>query len=469
VASPFFVPERGRRSLWNRLSTAWSTRRASAEPSGARTDTQSPSPWLLDWAQGGRRSSAGVHVSPHGSLALAAYYACLRVIAEDCAKLPLQVLEHLERGRRKAVEHWLWPILHDQFNDDMTAITGREVMTHHVVGWGNTYGYIMRDRSMTRRDGQPVGIYPLHPARVRPQRDPQTGQIVYRVYRHLTEPDAREIPEIVPARDMIHLKGLGPDGLIGYSIAQIAAESLGLSLAAQRYGASFFGNSATPSGVLKHPMTLSEEAQKHLKASHLEQHGGPDASQGLMILEEGMEWQSIAIPPEQAQFLETRQFQVREVCRWFRMQPHKIGDLTDAHHTNIESQNIEHVTDTMLPWYVKWEQEINRKLLAGTSYYTKHDVRGLLRGDSAARAAYYQTMFMIAAYSPNMILELEDDNPYEGGDERFLQIQYAPVQQIVDGTARRQARLPERPRSPADAATQTHGHRPWLEEQDYAY
>src|SRR3989442_5110984 len=137
--------------LWNRASAAGRTFRASAE-SEAESDLRKPSSWLLHWAQGGQPSTAGVYVSPQGSLALAAYYACIRVIAEDCAKLPLQVLERLERGRRKAVEHWLWPILHAQMNDDMTAMTGLELMTHHVLGWGNGYGYIVRDRSRTRHD-----------------------------------------------------------------------------------------------------------------------------------------------------------------------------------------------------------------------------------------------------------------------------------------------------------------------------
>jgi HK97 family phage portal protein len=269
---------------------------------------------------------------------------------------------------------------------------------------------------------------------------------------------------MVPARDMLHLTGLGPDGLIGYSVAQLAAESLGLSLAAQRYGAAFFGNSGTPSGVLKHPQTLSTEAQARLKASWLEKLGSAGAQQGLTVLEEGMSFEAIAIPPEQAQFLETRQFQVREVCRWFRMQPHKIGDLADAHHTNIESQNIEHVTDTMLPWYVRWEQEIDRKLLAGTPYYTKHDVRGLLRGDSAARAAYYKDLFLVGAVSPNEIRELEDTNPYDGGDERFLQIQYAPVAKIVDGTARQPRSARQRPLRPGDPSALVNGHRTAPEE-----
>lgn len=403
---------------------------------GDVTNSQTPSPWLVDWFQGGAPSRAGVRVSPHSSMSLAAYYACLRVIAEDCAKLPLVVYERKERGREKAADHWLWPILQEHFNDDMTAYTGREVMSHHAPGWGNAYGYIIRDRSMTRREGQVEGIYPLHPSRVRPERDPDTGGIRYRVYRAVGNRTVQDVPELVPARDMLHLKNLGPDGLVGYSMAQIAQESLGLSMAAQTYGAAFFGNSGMPSGILKHPGRLGAEGRQNVKQAWDERYGGPGGAGGTAVLEEGMSWEAISIPPEQAQFLQTRAFQIREICRWFRMQPHKIADLADAHHTNIESQNIEHVVDTMMPWHVRWEQEINRKLLAGTPYYVKHDVRALLRGDSQARSEYYRALFMVGAYSPNDILELEDMNPYEGGDERFLQIQYAPVRKIVDGTAR---------------------------------
>lgn len=417
----------------------------------ATSDLRHPTAWLADWALGGRRVHSGVAVSPQGSMALSAYYACLNVIAQDCAKLPLPVLQELDRGRTKVRTHPLWSILQRQFNADMTAYTGRWTMTHHAVGWGNGYGLILRDRSMTRTDGQVTGIYPLHPSRVWPTRDQDTGAIVYDV-RSTGYRDTQNVPSRIPAADMLHLKGPTHDGLVGYSVCEMAAESLGLSLAAQEYGAAFFGNSAMPSGVLMHPATLKTEAQEHLKASWNERHGGPGRSQGTAVLEEGMTWQAITIPPEQAQFLQTRQFQIPEVARWFRMSLHKIADLTNAHYTNIEQQNVEHVTDTMMPWYVSWEQEIARKLLPEeTDLYVKHDTRALLRGDSAARAAYFQAMSQIGAYSPNDVLELEEMNPFEGGDEHFLQIQYAPIRKIVDGTAR-QPRPAPRPAGATDPA-----------------
>ena len=254
------------------------------------------------------------------------------------------------------------------------------------------------------------------------------------------------------AEDMIHLKGLGPDGLCGYSVCQFAAESLGLSLAAQEYGASFFGNSALPSGVLKHPAALKPEAAKHLKESWQEVHGGSGRAHGVAVLEEGMAWEAITIPPEQAQFLQTREHGDLDICRWFRMPPSKIAILKDAHYNNMEHENLNYVVDTLTPWLVRWEQEMNRKLLLGTDFYAKHEVRSMLRGDHATRAAYYKDMFLVGAYSPNDILELEDMNPYEGGDERFLQIQYAPVRKIVDGTARQPTQV-QRPVSMRDEAT----------------
>ncbi len=418
---------------------------------GDVTNSQTPSSWLIDWAQGSRRTHAGLRVSPQSSMALSTYYACIRVISEDAGSLPLQVLERLERGRRKAVEHWLWPIVHDEFNPDMTAMTGREVLYHHALGWGNGYGLILRDRSMSRREGEVTGIYPLHPARVRPYRDKDTGELAYEIYQGYLPRDAPDIPEEVPAADMIHIKGLGPDGLVGYSLAQLAAESLGLSLAAQDYGASFFGNHGVPSGILKHPQKLSKEGQQLLKDSW--QARGPNE---VAVLEEGMTWEKVTIAPNDAQFLETRIFQVEEICRWFRVPLHMVQHLADAKYANIEQQAIDYVVGCLTPWLVRGEQELNRKLLKGTPYYVKHDVRGLLRGDQAARAEYYKALFAVGAYSPNDIREIEDFNPYDGGDEYFLQIQYAPVRKIADGSAR-QPRPAPRPLSPQDTTAHRNG------------
>ena len=416
------------------------------------SDLKHPSAWLTNWATGGVGLS-GTYVSPQTSMALSTYYACLRVIAEDCAKLPLQILRRLPRGREKLYDHTLWELLNEQPNPDMSAITFREVVTQHAAGWGNGYALILRDRSMGETDGDAVGLYPVHPSRVTLRRAP-SGVLVYDIAT-----DNSSLSTVSPrtrmtiaAQDMLHIKGLGADGLTGYSVASVACESLGLSLAAQTFGAAFFGNSTRMGGVLETPGQLSETALKHLKESFAEQYGGPSNTGKNLILEEGLKFSRIGIPPNEAQFLETRQFQVREICRWFRMQPHKVADLTDAHHTNIESQNIEHVVDTLLPWLLKWEQEIDRKLLAGQRIIkSKHDTRALLRGDSQARADYYHKQFMVGALSPNDIREFEDQNPYPGGDEYFLQIQYAPVPKIVDGTARAARNAPGRPaRAPVE-------------------
>lgn len=426
---------------------------------GGQTNSQTPDPWLVDWFAESRRSSAGVRVSPQGSLALAAYYACLNVIAQDCAKLPLPVLRELDRGREKVRTHPLWRILQRVYNPDMTAYIGRYVMTHHAVGWGNGYGYILRDRSMTRREGRVVGIYPIHPARVHPKRDEASGEIEYQVYNRLSTNDPIEIPEIVPASDMIHLKGPSGDGLVGYSIAQLAAESLGLSLAAQHYGAEFFGESAIPTGILTHPGKMTEEGVTKLRKAWEARRNG------TAVLEEGLAFQQLTIPPEQAQFLTTRQFQVLEIARWFRMSPHKIQDLSNSHYNNVEHQNIDHVTDTMLPWYRAWESEIEMKLLDDTpDLFVRHDTRALLRGDSQARSEYYKAMFAVGAYSPNDIRELEDMSPVEGADSHFLQIQYAPIDKIVNGTAR-QPRPARRPLSPNDQAVSTNGHHAFAEHE----
>ena len=226
-----------------------------------------------------------------------------------------------------------------------------------------------------------------------------------------------------------------------------------MGLAAQEYGASFFGNSSIPTGILSHPGKFKDaNAIKDLRERWEARRNG------TAVLEEGLTWSSITIPPEQAQYLETRNFQVLEICRWFRISPHKIADLTNAHHTNIEQQNIEHVTDTLLPWLCMWDQELCTKLLRDEAdLYLRHDTRGLLRGDSAARAEYYRALSQIGVLSPNDIREYEDLNPFEGGDEYFLQIQYAPIRKIVDGTAR-QARQPQRPLSPVDPGASRNGH-----------
>lgn len=426
----------------------------------ASSDVRHPTAWLSEMLGGGRFASR-VFVSPATSLGLSTYYACIRAIAEDCAKLPLQVFERLGRGRRRAAEHWLWRILHDQFNDDMTAFTAREVMTHYALGWGNGYGLILRDQSMTARDGEPMGIYPIHPARVRVSRDSKRQRLLYSIESSLYGRERGDFPVVIDMADMLHIRGPSPDGLMGYSIAQIAAESLGLSLAAQSYGANFFGNSGRPGGVLSHPGKLSDTARVNLRESWERAHSGPENAGKTAILEEGITWAAISIPPEQAQFLETRAFQVREVARWFRMPLSKIADLSDAKWANIEQQNIDYVVDTLTPWLVRWEQEIQMKLLPDDSaYYAKHNVNSLLRGDMQARSEYYRTMIANGIYSPNEVREFEDMNAYEGGDNYFMQLNMAAVPDIVNGTARQRRAVRTRGAAMEESVARNGHHHP---------
>ncbi len=378
------------------------------------SDLRHPTAWLTNWALGSV-TQAGLRVNAQSAMGLSTYYACLRNISEDVGKLPLLTYQRLEpRGKRRLPQHWAYPLLHDAPNDDMTAMTFREVLTHHALAWGNGYAEIVR----TGR-GQPAALYPIHPSRVVLRRDDQR-RLVYDIYGTDGIYAAAGINAQVvrlPQEDVLHVKGLGSDGYEGYSIVRLAAESLGLTLAAQTFGATFFGSGASLGGVLEHPKTLSPEGQKLLRESWQAVYGGPFNAGKTAILEEGMKYTRLGIPPEEAQFLETRLFQVPEICRWFRMPPHKCQHLDNAHYNNVEQQNIEYVTDTLMPWFVRWEQELKRKLFADEpEVFAEHLILGLLRGDQAARAAYFKTRFEIATLSPDDIREIENENPLPEGE-----------------------------------------------------
>lgn len=415
-------------ALWDRL-TAWLRPRADF-----MSDLRHPTAWLTNWAQGGK-TLAGTYVSPDGAMALAAYYACLRAISEDVAKLPLITYRRLKpRGKERAPDHPLYMLLHDFPNPDMESMTFRETLTAHALAWGNGYAEIERDSF-----GDAIALHPIHPSRVTPRRNDQ-GAIVYDVSGSELVIGGQWFNVVrLRAENMVHVRGLGAEGLGGYSVARLAAESLGVTLAAQNFGAAFFGNGAFLSGVLEHPGKLSDMAAKHLRESWSEVYAGPANAGKPGILEEGMKWQQLGIPPEQGQFLETRQFQVIEVCRWFRVPPHKIQDLSGAKYANIEQQNLEYVTDTLMPWLTRWEQQLKRKLFGDdVEYFAEHLVLGLLRGDQTARAAYYKTRFDLATLSPDDIRELENENPLpaseRGGTMYFLAANnYQPLRFVAQG------------------------------------
>lgn len=346
-----------------------------------------------------------------------AVYACVRILAETLAQVPLIIYRRrADGGRERAESHPLWDVLHNLPNPAQTSFNFREMLQGHLALRGNAYAFIVPGVR-----GFADSLVPIHPDRVSPERLP-TGRLRYRVRGDdgVARPFAQD--------EVFHVAGLGFDGLRGQSPIEWVRESVGLALAAEAYGARFFGNDARPGGVLTHPGKLGPEGRANLKGSWEEAHRGVANAHRVAILEEGLKWEAIGMTSRDAQFLELRKFQVGDVARVFRVQPHKIGDLDKATFSNIEQQSIEFVQDTMMPWFVRWEQAINTQLiLARQAFFAEFLVTGLLRGDQAARAAYYNSMVQMGAMTVNEVRRLENMNPMDGGDVLRTPLNMAPA------------------------------------------
>lgn len=365
------------------------------------------------------RPAAGISVDESTALNLSSVFCAVRVISESLAQLPFRVYEDSNGDKIRRPDHPLDRILHRQANDETCAYNFRETVTSNALLWGNGYAEIERNRL-----GEPVALWPLNPNLVTPKRD-DNGKIVYEVQ------SGNGIDAVImPARDVFHLKGLSFDGLVGYSPIALARESLSLSMALEKFGASFFGNGATLGGVLETPNSLSDKAYDRLKETW-DAFTGVRNSHKTRILEEGLKYTKTSVPPEDAQFLASRQFQVTEIARWFRVPPHKLYELSHATFSNIEHQSKEFIDDTLSPWAERWEQESEMKLLLPAergSLYTKMDFRRLLRGDAAARSSYYKTRFEIGSLSINEIRRLEDENSIGAdGDLRVVPLNMTSI------------------------------------------
>ena len=287
--------------------------------------SQTPPGWVD--AYSGWDTATGVTITQENALQISAVSACVRVLSETVGSLPLILYRRREDGGKdRALNHPLYPLLHDLPNSEMTSLELRETLMGHVTTWGNAYGEIEYGGA-----GQILGLWPLRPDRMRVTRKNGTVRYFYTLKN-------QELP--IAAENIMHIRGLGYDGLIGYSPIQMARQALGLAKATEEYGGRFFSNDARPGGYLQHPGVLSEDAQKRLTKTHEERHQGLSKSHRLSVLEEGMTFKEVGIPPEDAQFLETRKFQTTEIARIYRMQPHMIQDLTNATFSNIEQYRL---------------------------------------------------------------------------------------------------------------------------------
>ena len=361
-------------------------------------------------------TTSGKTVTERSAMQMTAVYSCVRILAEAVAGLPLHLYRYKEDGgKEKAIDH---PLLHDEPNPEMSSFVFRETLMTHLLLWGNAYAQIIRNGK-----GEVVALYPLVPNKMTVDRG-ENGQLYYEYSRSNDEaPTMKGSTVRLRPSDVLHIPGLGFDGLVGYSPIAMAKNTIGMAIACEEYGAKFFAYGAAPGGVLEHPGTIKDP--QRVRESWQSTFGGSGNASKIAVLEEGMKYTPIGISPEQAQFLETRKFQINEIARIFRVPPHMVGDLEKSSFSNIEQQSLEFVKYTLEPWLIRWEQSIQRSLLSTNEkplYFAKFNVDGLLRGDYASRMQGYATARQNGWMSANDIRELEnlDRIPAEDGGDLYL-------------------------------------------------
>ena len=361
----------------------------------------------------GQQSNSGVDVDEESALKISTVYACVKVISETIASLPLNLLKELTNGdSEKAKQHPLYTILKDVPNSEMSSFTFREMLMTNLLLWGNAYALIKRNKN-----GKITELYPLKSKNMVVERDAVSNNIKY------TYTNNRGITKTYSPKQIFHIPAFSFDGIIGVSPITYAREAMGLALATEEFGARFFGNGARPGGVLEHPGVLKDPEK--LRESWNKVYQGTANSHKVAVLEEGMKYHEIGMSPEDSQFLQTRSFQIAEICRIFRVPPHMVGDLSRSTFSNIEHQSIDFVVHTIRPWLVRWEQAIARALLneeERTIYYAKFNVDGLMRGDFVTRMNGYAIARQNGWMSANEIRALENMNkiPADQGGDLYL-------------------------------------------------
>ena len=386
-----------------------------------RESISNPSQEFVDFMGGGVTTS-GKSVSEETALTYSAVFACVNVISETLASLPLFLYGKKKGAKEKARDHPLYELLHDMPNEEMTSMTFRQTLQVHLLLRGNCYAEIEWGPN-----GFPRALWPLNAASTWPERDKITKKIVYKTI-------INGQGYTLPAERVLHITGLSLNGRHGLSPIGLMRETIGLGMAAEEYGARFFSNGAKPGGVLEHPGNLSDPAKKSLVKSWNDMHRGLENQHRIAVLEEGLTYKQVGIPPEDAQFLETRKFQVSEVARIYRVPPHMIADLEKATFSNIEHQGIEFVSHTMRPWLVRWEQTLRWKLMTKTEkkkYNAEFNVEGLLRGDTKSRYDAYHMALNDGWMSGNEVRKLENLEEKPELDEHLINGNFTLVKAVL--------------------------------------
>ena len=377
---------------------------------------------VAEWLDGSSPTLSGARIGPESAMRISTVYACVRIISEDIASSPLHLYRRLERGKERATEHPLYWLLHNAPNRYMTTMQWRETMQGHLLLRGNAYSEIERDGL-----GRITALWPLRPDRMEAPKLAADGSLLY-TYQ---TPNGERVE--MAQTQVLHLRGLSPDGVMGYSPVQLQRETLAHAAGLADYGNRFFGNNASPGGVLQHPGKLSTEAAARLKTSWEAAHKGLENSHRVAILEEGITWQQVGMAPEDSQFIESRKLSREEIAsEIFRVPPHKIGELSRSTNNNIEEQSISYVSDTLQAWFVRWEQQLSVSCLTPAEqrvYFCEHLMDAKLRGKTLERYQGYAQMLNWGVFSPNDVREKENMNPTADGDV-YLQ----PLNMVPQGT-----------------------------------
>jgi HK97 family phage portal protein len=374
---------------------------------------------------GGSPTSTGVSVDEFSAMNYSAVYAAVQLISSQVGNLPLVLYKKLPGGGKTRYEaHPLYRLVHDRPNPEMSSLVWRESLQAHVLTWGNLYSEIVRNG-----EGRPVALWPITPDRVTPFRRGSDTPLEYRIVNGDGSDD------FIAAADMIHVPGLGFNGIIGYSVIQKMRESIGLGMAAERFGGAMYGNGLAIGGVVSFKGPKPQElSDANYLASLNSKHQGVDRAHRILALYNDAKYERMNIPPNDAQFLETRQFQVDEIARWFNLPPHKLKELMRSTNNNIEHQNLEYYIDCLSPWLERWEQELCEKLISPlerNQQEIEFVADGLLRGDVTSRGEFYSKQFSIAGLKPNEMRASENRNPIDGGDDAFVALNLIPLKLAV--------------------------------------
>ena len=401
------------------------------------------------------RANSGEQVDEKSAMQIATVYACVRLLAESVAQLPLHLFRVTgDDGQEKATDHPLYKILFREPNPEMSSFSYWEAVMTHLLLWGNSYSQIVRDGKNTV-----LGLYPLLPENVEIDRTDK-GELYYIYHAYTDEVPGENNKDVIFRRDeVMHIPGLSFNGLVGFSPIAMMKNSLGTTMAVEKYGSAFFKNGAQPAGVLEHPGVL-KDPQK-IRDNWVNAYGGPGNAHKVAVLEEGMQYKPISLPPEDSQFLSTREFGVEEICRIFRVPPHMVQDLKRATFSNIEHQSIDFVVHTLDPWLVRIEKAIVKDLLLEEEkdlFFPKFNVDGLLRGDYKSRMDGYSVGISTGIISPNEARRKENMPPLpdeEGGNFHivngtFIKLKDVGQQYGVEGSddPKQEEQTEEEPREP---------------------